>query len=220
VCGAWLAWQRLTPPPPAPPALASSIPGVCGSRLVVVSGRSPLICLCALWPCWLGFHVRDAWSRAVIEEARWLGQGVGSAANGPASQAYLADITSKFPKHRGALMGTLGSIGMLSYGVGPAVGGEELFSAYLVRGGAGHARPPLHPPTLARLARGDRPARRPRRAAAQACQSVSQSRTHARTQGCSRMCGAPARASGWWPGRHCSRRAWCAQLLSRCASIA
>lgn len=52
-----------------------------------------------------------------------LACGVGSAANGPASQAYLADVTSKFPKHRGAIMGTLGSIGMLGYGFGPAVGG-------------------------------------------------------------------------------------------------
>ena len=65
-------------------AFASSIPAVCGSRLVC---------------------------------------GVGSAANGPAAQAYLADVTSKFPTHRGAIMGTLGSIGMLSYGFGPAVGG-------------------------------------------------------------------------------------------------
>ena len=65
-------------------ALVTSIPAVCGSRLLV---------------------------------------GVGAAANGPASQAYLADVTSKFPLHRGAVMGTLGSIGMLSYGLGPAVGG-------------------------------------------------------------------------------------------------
>lgn len=65
-------------------AVASSIPSVCGSRLLV---------------------------------------GMGFAANGPASQAYLADVTGKFPQHRGAIMGTLGSIGVLSYGLGPAVGG-------------------------------------------------------------------------------------------------
>ena len=49
--------------------------------------------------------------------------GSGSSAGGAASQAYLADVTAKYPLHRGAIMGTLGSIGMLSYGMGPAAGG-------------------------------------------------------------------------------------------------
>jgi DHA1 family multidrug resistance protein-like MFS transporter len=65
-------------------AVANSIGGVCGARLVV---------------------------------------GSGSSMGGAASQAYLADVTSKFPKHRGAIMGTLGSIGMVTYGLGPAAGG-------------------------------------------------------------------------------------------------
>ena len=65
-------------------ALATSMSGVCGARLVV---------------------------------------GAGGSAGGAASQAYLADVTAKFPQHRGAIMGTLGSIGMLSYGLGPAAGG-------------------------------------------------------------------------------------------------
>ena len=49
--------------------------------------------------------------------------GAGSSMGGAASQAYLADVTAKFPQHRGAIMGTLGSIGMVTYGLGPAAGG-------------------------------------------------------------------------------------------------
>lgn len=49
--------------------------------------------------------------------------GSGSSLGGAATQAYLADVTAKFPQHRGAIMGTLGSIGMVTYGLGPGAGG-------------------------------------------------------------------------------------------------
>ncbi len=49
--------------------------------------------------------------------------GSGSSMGGAATQAYLADVTSKFPQHRGAIMGTLGSIGMVTNGLGPGAGG-------------------------------------------------------------------------------------------------
>ena len=83
-------------------ALAKSIGGVFGARLVVGGGRS---------------------------------------IGGAASQAYLADVTAKFPQHRGAIMGTLGSIGMVTYALGPAAGGllAEQFGpsiAFACMGGA------------------------------------------------------------------------------------
>lgn len=49
--------------------------------------------------------------------------GLGSAGCTPASQAYLADLTSGLVANRGAVMGTLGAISMAAYGLGPAVGG-------------------------------------------------------------------------------------------------
>ena len=49
--------------------------------------------------------------------------GVGGAAATPASEAYVADITARFPAHRGTMMGLLGGVGTLSYAMGPALGG-------------------------------------------------------------------------------------------------
>lgn len=67
--------------------------------------------------------------------------GVGSAAATPASEAYVADVTAKFPSHRGVIMGALGGVGTLSYALGPALGGclAEVLGPnmpFLVLGGA------------------------------------------------------------------------------------
>ena len=51
------------------------------------------------------------------------GVGAGDAAFVASAGAYVADITEKMPDHRGLIMGTLSSLSMMAYAVGPVVGG-------------------------------------------------------------------------------------------------
>ena len=106
----------------AAPALAKLLLNTASGRRADTHGRVPMMVAGGAINACGNFLTAFAQSITAVTASR-LVCGVGSAGNGPASQAYLADVTSKFPKHRGAVMGTLGSIGMLSYGFGPAVGG-------------------------------------------------------------------------------------------------
>jgi MFS family permease len=106
----------------AAPALAKLALNRAAGRRADSHGRVPLMASGAAISAAGNFLTAAAGSMAGVCGAR-LVVGAGSAAGGAASQAYVADVTAKFPRHRGAIMGTLGSIGMLSYGLGPAAGG-------------------------------------------------------------------------------------------------
>ena len=106
----------------AAPAVAKLALNRAAGRRADSHGRVPLMAAGAATSAVGNFACAAASSIGGVCGAR-LAVGAGSAAGGAATQAYLADVTAKFPQHRGAIMGTLGSIGMMSYGFGPAAGG-------------------------------------------------------------------------------------------------
>eukprot|EP01052_Picozoa_sp_SAG31_P000513 SAG31_NODE_15_length_37942_cov_32.078297_18_plen_211_part_00 len=57
-----------------------------------------------------------------VVAARFM-DGTGTAGHDAASETYVADITTRYPQHRGLMMGTVASVGATAYALGPGIGG-------------------------------------------------------------------------------------------------